>query len=77
MFTAFAVASFCLAAGAYWCQWPKKPCPKYCINYCYDSDDETSAVISNEVHTRDECQTMLQKGTRKMWISINNVGGQN
>jgi len=77
MFTAFAFTSLCMTAGAYWCYWAKKPCPKYCINYCYDSDDESSAIISNEVHTLEECQTMLQKGNRKMWISINNVGGQN
>lgn len=57
--------------GIYWKTYKIKQLPQYCINYCYDSDED-GAVISVEVNTLEECMPIMKKSKKTMWISINN-----
>ena len=69
MITIFIIAALA-GIGVYWKTHNRGRPPQFCINYCYDSDDD-SIVISYGVETLEECKPIMENSKKTMWISIN------
>ncbi|NBQ47468.1 MAG: hypothetical protein EBU33_03315 [Sphingobacteriia bacterium] len=70
MITIFIIAALA-GIGVYWkIQRSERPPHQFCINYCYDSDDD-STVISYGIETLEECKPIMENSKKTMWISIN------
>ena len=66
----FLIIAALAGIGVYWKTFGTSREPRFCINYCYDSDDD-AAVISYKVDTLAECKPIMENSKKTMWISIN------